>query len=193
MFTRDVNNDDLVTHVAAILGAHGYDSSKTLLATSLSCDEVSRQLERDFQPVFGDNFSMGGLAGFPFAGVTGFGAMAHHIPDGGDCLIVYGPHSGVDDEGHVGTVSRRGREHGGACCGSACAAAKYVMDHANGPNDDDLDAQQCYVTSHMIPYANRLMSAADPMIELPHCLFDSEDKAMKQILARAKCALHEGT
>jgi hypothetical protein len=33
---------------------------------------------------FGHHFNLGGLAGFPFAGVTGFGAMAHPIPD--DCF-----------------------------------------------------------------------------------------------------------
>ena len=58
---------------------------------------------------------MGGLAGFPFGGVTGFGAMAHHIPDNGSCLVVYGPHVGIDSRGIVGTVERRGRKHGGAC------------------------------------------------------------------------------
>jgi hypothetical protein len=40
------------------------------------------------------------IAGFPFTGNTGFGAMAAHIPDDGYCLIVYGPHVGVaaDDD-----------------------------------------------------------------------------------------------
>ena len=53
-------------------------------------------------------------------------AMASHIPDGGHCLVVYGPHVGVDSTGAVGTVERVGRANGGACCGSAIAAAGYV-------------------------------------------------------------------
>ena len=55
----------------------------TLYATSLCSDEVNRPLEETFYGVYGEHFNMGGLAGFPFAGVTGFGAMASHVPDGG--------------------------------------------------------------------------------------------------------------
>ena len=42
----------------------GYASSTTLLATSLCCDEVNRELEEEFGAQYGDNFSMGGLAHF---------------------------------------------------------------------------------------------------------------------------------
>jgi hypothetical protein len=75
---------------------------------------------------------MGGLAGFPFGGVTAFGAMASHIPDGGHTLVVYAPHVGVDSTGAVGTVERVGRAKGGACCGSAIAASAYVANIHSG-------------------------------------------------------------
>ena len=75
---------------------------------------------------------MGGLAGFPFGGVTAFGAMASHIPDGGHTLVVYAPHVGVDSTGAVGTVERVGRAKGGACCGSAIAASAYVSNIHSG-------------------------------------------------------------
>jgi hypothetical protein len=45
------------------------------LVTSLCCDEAAQPLQENFQQVYGDHFSMGGMAGFPFGGVTGFGAM----------------------------------------------------------------------------------------------------------------------
>ena len=80
----------MVGRVSEALKPHGYTKEKSLLATSLCCDEVSRQLEKDFEPVYGQNFSMGGLAGFAWGGVTSFGAMAAHIPDGGNCLVLYG-------------------------------------------------------------------------------------------------------
>jgi hypothetical protein len=57
----------------------GYGES-SLLATSLCGDEVNRVLEKDFGAVWGDNFSMGGLAGFPFGGITIFGAIARIFP-----------------------------------------------------------------------------------------------------------------
>ena len=69
---------------------------------------------------------------FPLGGVTAFGAMASHIPDGGHALVVYAPHVGVDSTGAVGTVERVGRAKGGACCGSAIAASAYVSNIYSG-------------------------------------------------------------
>jgi hypothetical protein len=160
------------------------------LATSLCCDELARPLEEDFANVYGQQFSMGGLAGFPFGGVTGFGAMAHHIPDGGSCLVVYGPHIGVDSNGVVGSVERRGRTHGGACCGSAAAAAGYVLKVHKGEMEvvtntmDPLDFQQAYVGSMLLPHADRLANAKDSYVELPMCLFDAQKEMMDAILAK---------
>jgi hypothetical protein len=175
--------------ITSTLTPYGYGTS-SLVATSLCCDEVNRALEHDLQQVFGDTFSMGGLAGFAFGGVTSFGAMAAHIPDGGSCLIVYGPHVGVDVDGKVGTVNRRGRANGGACCGSAIAAAIYVSTVQQGgvpkeiPNDP-LDAQQAYVSNMLLPYGERLEKAHEPMAELPYALFDAQDALMMKIVNKA--------
>ena len=160
----------------------------SLVATSLCCDEVNRTLETDLSKMYGSYFSMGGLAGFPFGGITGFGAMASHIPDGGSCLIVYGPHVGVDADGNVGTVNREGREEGGSCCGSAVAAHKYVTEVLNGNKkeaplpEDCLDAQQSYVGGMLLPHAERLRSSRRPMVELPYAMFDAQDSLMSKIV-----------
>lgn len=161
------------------------------MASSLCCDEVNRILEKDFALHYNDNFSMGGLAGFAFGGVTSFGAMAHHIPDGGSCLIVYGPHVGVDADGKVGSVNRRGRGAPGACCGSACAALGHVGCVHKGeakPVDpavfsDVVEAQQAMVGNLLMPYAEELAKAAEPMVQLPMSLFDAQDKVMDKIVA----------
>jgi len=193
-----VTNSVLVSKVRKELRRNGYHEDNTLLATSLCCDEVNRPLEHDFTKVYGDQFSMGGLAGFPFAGLTGFKAMSAHIPDDGSCLIVYGPHCGVNSEGMVGTVSRRGKENGGTCCGSAVAAAEYVSSMSgfalfgrrnSKPADPILDAQQAYVGMMLRPYAERLEKAPDPMVELPYCLFEEQDKLMHEIVRKGSSSL----
>jgi hypothetical protein len=61
-------------------------------------DELARNLEDDLNKVYGHNFNLGGLSGFPFAGNTGFGAMSAHVPDDGFCLLVHGPHVGISKE-----------------------------------------------------------------------------------------------
>jgi hypothetical protein len=218
-FPYAVTNAELIEKTRTMLEDYGYGKS-TLVATSLCCDEVNRPLEEDLQDAFGEHFNMGGLAGFPFGGVTGFGAFAHHIPgmcskvmswlclltcctvyliqltflfsfvpDGGSCLVVYGPHVGVDADGRVGTVNRRGRAKGGSCCGSAVAAAMYVNSVMKGGDkaelpEDPLDAQQAYVGEMLLPYGDRLEAAKDRMVELPHALFEAQDELMQKIIAK---------
>ena len=75
-FPKALDNKALQTSVVKILADKGFTGANTLLATSLCCDELARRLEDDFVAIYGDNFNLGGLAGFPFAGNTGFGAMA---------------------------------------------------------------------------------------------------------------------
>jgi hypothetical protein len=174
---------------------YGYNS---LVATSLCCDEVNRPLEKALAKQYDEPFVMGGLAGFPFGGVTSFGAMAHHIPDGGSCLVVYGPHVGIDSMGSVGTVNRRGRAKGGSCCGSAAAALGKIRkgamvpkagDGSAPPMIDSLDAQQAYVDANLAPYAERLLAADDRNIELPYALYDAQKQMMDGIVAKGASAM----
>ena len=62
VFPGAKSNKELVSEVASALKEFGYGKD-SLVATSLCADEVNRVLEEDFSKVFGDNFSMGGLAG----------------------------------------------------------------------------------------------------------------------------------
>mmetsp|Transcript_38080 Transcript_38080/g.83477 ORF Transcript_38080/g.83477 Transcript_38080/m.83477 type:complete len:388 (-) Transcript_38080:213-1376(-) len=181
-------NKELVGNIKSALKMYGYGKD-SLVATSFCADEVNRVLEHDLGKAFDHNFSMGGLAGFPFGGITSFGAMASHIPDGGSCLVVFGPHVGVDSDGKVGTVERRGRENGGACCGSAIAASGYVASvHSGsatkyGPPEVPDDAQQNFVGTALLPYAAALESAGDKMVELPYALYDAQKKLMDTIVS----------
>lgn len=186
-FPSAVKNNELVNMVQSALDKYDYGKD-SLVATSLCADEVNRVLEKDFSKVYDYNFHMGGLAGFPFGGVTSFGAMASHIPDGGSCLVVFGPHVGVDSSGKVGTVERRGRANGGACCGSAVAASGYVAAVHNGaaskygPPEEPTDAQQNFVGTMLLPYAAHLEGSNDKMTDLPFALYDAQKKMMDTIV-----------
>jgi len=63
-FPGAISNQDLVTNAVNILSSKGYDGQNTLLATSLCCDELARQLEDDFNGIYGNNFNLGGLGTF---------------------------------------------------------------------------------------------------------------------------------
>ena len=189
VFPGAVKSSNLASHIQTTLSKYGYEDKKTLVATSLCCDEVNRELELDLTQIYNHNFSMGGLAGFAFGGVTSFGAMAHHIPKNGSCVVVYGPHVGIDRDGNVGKLNRRGRDGNGPCCGSAAAACAYVKSvHGGGKKqsmpEDATDAQQFFVGNMLLPQACRIADAPDSEIELPLALFDVQDEFMKTIVSK---------
>lgn len=196
-FPGALTNAELMKRISERLEPYGYGKT-TMVATSLCCDEVNRPLEKALAKTYDEPFVMGGLAGFPFGGITSFGAMAHHIPDGGSCLVVYGPHVGIDSFGSIGTVNRRGRAKGGACCGSAAAALGNVRKGAMVPKAGDaaapsmienLDAQQSFVNASLKPYGERLLMAADQNIELPYALYDAQKKMIDGIVAKGAGAM----
>eukprot|EP00621_Florenciella_sp_RCC1693_P005736 CAMPEP_0182526812 /NCGR_PEP_ID=MMETSP1323-20130603/3460_1 /TAXON_ID=236787 /ORGANISM="Florenciella parvula, Strain RCC1693" /LENGTH=332 /DNA_ID=CAMNT_0024735731 /DNA_START=28 /DNA_END=1026 /DNA_ORIENTATION=+ len=166
----------------------------SLLATSFCCDEVNRSLDSKLCEAFGgQNFSMGGLAGFPFGGVTSFGAFSHHIPKpGGSAVVVYAPHVGVDSTGVVGKVDRRGMPASGACCGSACAALNFCKEQLEKdqaeqftPQVDFLDAQQAWVGQALLPHGKEVVDASNPMAQLPRALYTAQKEAMHKIITAA--------
>ena len=187
-FPGSIDNGSLEAAVVDILAAKGFTTSNTLLATSLCCDELARRLEDDFVKIYGNNFSLGGLAGFPFAGNTGFGAMAAHIPDDGYCLMIYGPHVGIAKDGTVGKVERQGIKLIDTCCGSAVAADRYLKGITDGGAtmvadvQKFTDFQQGAVQQLILPHGKRLADAENRMVELPLALFDSQDVLMQDIV-----------
>jgi len=193
-FPGAITNKSLVQKVSKALKKYNYGKD-SLVATSLCPDEVNRCLEAEFVKLYGDTFNMGGLSGFPFGGSTAFGNMASHIPQGESALIVFAPHVGVDGEGNIGTVDRRGRKNGGPCCDSAIAASEYVLSvHKGIAKAKDipaelLDAQQSFVGSMLLPHAGRLDASTDIMVELPYALYDSQKELMTDIVSTAAGAV----
>mmetsp|Transcript_32276 Transcript_32276/g.70944 ORF Transcript_32276/g.70944 Transcript_32276/m.70944 type:complete len:189 (+) Transcript_32276:1-567(+) len=114
--------------------------------------------------------------------------MASNIPDGGSCLIVFGPHVGMDSKGTIGSVRRRGKKGNEPCCRPAIAAAGYAHAVYHGlaspyvPPDVPDDAQQNFVGTALLPYAGYVEAATDRMAELPYALFDAQKKMMGTLL-----------
>jgi hypothetical protein len=188
-FPGAITNQQLEEKVVAVLEKKGYTPENTLLATSLCCDELARHLEHDLVNVYGKNFCLGGLSGFPFAGNTGFGAMAAHIPDDGYCLLVHGPHVGIAADGTIGKVERNGIALVDTCCGSAIAASNYLKGITDGDVQISVkfqeftDFQQGAVQEFILPHGKRLADAKNRMQELPYALYESQDILVREIVA----------
>jgi len=190
-FPGAMSNQELANKVVDVLATKGFEGrSNTLLATSLCADELARRLEDDFVKVYGNNFNLGGLSGFPFAGNTGFGAMAAHIPDDGYCLVIYGPHVGISRDGTIGKVEREGIKLVDNCCGSAIAASAYLEGITSGGAgittkiQEFSDFQQGAVQELILPHGKRLKDAENRMLELPYALYESQDVLMQDIVKR---------
>ena len=184
---------------AKMLANRGHMSKKTLLATSISPDELNRQLEEEFSSIFGPAYNMGGLAGFCFGGVVGFGNMAHHVPNDGLCFVIYGPHVGVDWDAEFGSVNRDGHDASSECCGPAKMALEYCIRVKSGERapisnpSDIIESQQTWVCKEVLPLTDRIMEAEDPNIELPLALYDAQDAMMSRIIAKAGPEMRTGT
>jgi len=194
-FPGSLPSHRMANQVSKLLENHGYASETTLFATSLGCDEVNRDIEDEMRQHFGNPYSMGGLAGFCFGGVVAFGNMAHHIPtDGGNALVMYGPHVGIDYDLNFGKVNRRGHHGSSECCGPSSAALEYCRRVKAGElgeigtPTDIIESQQTWVCNEMLPLIDRIIKddgETDPTIELPLALYDSQDAMMVRIFAKA--------
>lgn len=197
-FPGAISNPDLVSKVSSILNSRKFTPANTLLATSLCCDELARELEYDLTTVYGKNFNLGGLSGFPFAGRTGFGAMAAHVPDDGYCLVVHGPHVGITEDGIVGKVERSGIALVDTCCGSAIAASNYLKGITEGGAEirtniqSFTDFQQGAVQELILPHGKRLSSAENRMVELPYALYESQDLLIREIISKGSGGIKKG-
>jgi hypothetical protein len=198
-FPGIITSHQLARSLDVILSKQGFEKEKTLLGTSLCCDEVCRDMEDELKEVYGQNFSFGGIAGFPFGGCTAFGAMCHHIPLDGSCVIVYGSHVGIDFDGVIGKVNRKGHHGSGACCNTAVASLAYIKAvkegitiHSPDPSDP-IDAQQVFVDSAMLKHSDRLFNAENENIELPHAINDCQTDLLKRIMDKCIKDIPDGT
>ena len=195
IFPESIHNSDLLYRVVAALAEQGFTTANTLLTTSLCSDELAKRLADDFVSIYGSNFNLGGLAGFPLAGNTGFQTMSGHIPDDGFCLLVYGPHVGLTRDGsEIGRVEREGVAVNDICCRSAIQAANYVM----GPNNSGagipsfLDFNQFAVQNQMQPLSERLQASEYPMWELPYAIYEQQNELVESIVNEGFGGIKEG-
>ena len=187
IFPGAVTYNEMLNYIADTLLNTGFDIPKTLLGTSLCCDELNRPLEQLLSKIFDTNYSLGGMAGCPFGGTTSFRKLKSHIPDGGNAVIVYGTHVGIGTQGQVGSVERKQKEEGDLCCRSAILASEYVgrVYHGAAPDPppmDPMDVSQYYVQNMLQPHAERLEQSANKMVELPYVLYEEQLQLLRRII-----------
>lgn len=158
------------------LAARGYTKDNTLFGMSVCSDEVNfveGEVIDLMKRRWGETFSLGGLAGVPFAGKAGLSAYAHHVPDEGKLFIFVAPHVGVGSDGKVGALDRAGIVATSSACGAAVGAYKTLKGGAAPPTkvSDLADLQFEYIKMKLASKLDGVNNAANgaPPIE-PVCV-----------------------
>lgn len=116
--------DDFVLWSEWALARVGFRPSNCLPVVAACRDELMAGLEEEVTRTWGRPFQVGALGGLVFLGRTGVQAALGHAPgeDGRHRFVVFClPHIGIDDDGVVGRVHRRGMHRGSTACGALAA------------------------------------------------------------------------
>ncbi|WP_224994655.1 hypothetical protein [Cesiribacter sp. SM1] len=119
-------------------------------------------------------FKLGGLDGYPFAGLTGMSAFAHHVPKDGAVVIFYAPHIGITGEGSIGQVNRIGQKQPSACCGAVSAALQKLQGNKINIGElTDLDYQQNTIEQILFKQKERITQAPVPIKEATEVMYEA--------------------
>lgn len=176
------------TYLNLIEKEYQSDLSKMLFATSVCSDDVN--VSTDFRRVLSRPFTMGGLGGLPYSGFTGMVAYSHHIPDGGDAFIFYGPHIGITDDGELGRMRRVGQTRLTNSCGALMLALERFGAEEHGletyvPHHVDYDYQQMMLESMLMPFKHQILIADNPKKEITNFAYYKIDKQIKRLVKMA--------
>lgn len=169
---------------------YGMTQKNTLFGFSTCPDEINRTVTQ-FKSHYGEKqFPLGGLTGYPFRGITGFGAFSHHAPNNGsigNLIILYGPHVGISDEGKLGKVLRENQSEESSACGASLSFLEKLKQAAiegKGyvPKPNPLDMEQQAIEDAMLPYSKRILGSGDPIGELVNVNYEIIERDIKQIV-----------
>jgi hypothetical protein len=163
-----------------VLTDYGFDDDNTLFADSTCPDEINhadpdQDVTAIFQRRWGELFPLGGLAGLPFTGKTGWHAFSSHCPENGHIFILFAPHVGVDYKGKVGSFYRPGQNEGSKACGAAIGA--YYANKENpqvGHSFENgyLDHQMDCIKHLLAPQVKNISASDNEMAVLAYRMFE---------------------
>lgn len=161
----------------------GLKPNQLMHADSMCCDDVNAiQYPPRAYEMLGP-FHLGGLDGFPFAGITGMNAFAHHVPENGAVVVFYAPHIGVTKEGTIGKISRIGQSSNSACCGAAKGAlGKLSAGQIIEGNITSLDFQMNTIEQIFLHQKDRILNAENKIFEATEVMYEAIDDRIEVLV-----------
>jgi hypothetical protein len=152
-------------------------------ADSMCCDDVNAiQYPPRAMEMLGP-FHLGGLNGFPFAGITGMNAFAHHVPEDGGVIIFYAPHIGITKDGTIGEIHRIGQSKNSACCGAAKGAlGRLIEGKIIEGNISSLDFQMNTIEQIFLHQKERILKAENQNFEATEVMYEAIDDRIEVLV-----------
>jgi hypothetical protein len=184
-FTGFKRNEDLVKFSKDVLQVkYGFTTKNTLYGQSIGADEANHltgELADQMRHTWGHVFNLGGLAGIPFVGKTGFTAFSHHVPDDGNLFVVYAPNIGISPKGEIGKLLRDGQHTLTPTCSSAIRAYEGVLAGETIPEGATHD-MMIHLRRALVERAPRIKKAENPIAALAREMFALSNLAMLDII-----------
>ena len=166
---------------------HQFDFERMIVATSVCSDEINRSMtDPEYPGLSRDRFQLGGLAGYPFTGVTGLKAFASHIPDNGFAVIFYGPHIGISGDGTVGKVCRHHQDHTTSSCAALHMTIQHYLEPSSGELEDSLDHQELEIIRKLEEHRDEIAQSPEPLLTATTYFYDVIDQRLQELFERAK-------
>lgn len=161
----------------------GLQPKQLMHADSMCCDDVNAiQYPPRALEMLGP-FHLGGLDGFPFAGITGMNAFAHHVPEDGAVIVFYAPHIGITKNGTIGEIHRIGQSNNSACCGAAKGAlGKLLNGQIIEGNISSLDFQQNTIEQIFLHQKERILTADNQIFEATEVMYEAIDDRIEVLV-----------
>lgn len=171
--------DTSIYYLGLMKNEYDIDISRVLMAASVCADDLNVSSTTLFNVVFGP-FNMGGLGGYPFTGLTGMAAFAHHVPDDGTAFIIYGPHVGITLEGKLGEVFRPRMETPGHSCGALLGVLRKFQDPDYRYEHNIDDHQLGTLEASLAGKREEIINAENPVKRITELAFDVIDKKIHE-------------
>lgn len=146
--------EDFVTWSEWSLARVGFRPSNALALVGVCRDELMVDFDEHVERVWGKPFIIGALGGMVLLGRTGLQAALSHVPgeDGRHRFVAFCfPHIGVDEDGTVGRVQRRGMSRASTACGALAGFRDQVLDGQRGFTLDHDDVEQSLLRMRLAP------------------------------------------
>jgi hypothetical protein len=147
-----VGLDDFLTWTEWSLARVGFRPLNCLPIVATCRDELMADVDEAVAEAWGRPFQAGALGGLVFVGRTGIQAALGHVPgeDGRHRLVVFVlPHLGIDADGVVGRVQRRGMYRASAACGALAAFRDELVEGRADVGVDPDDIEQSFLRGRL--------------------------------------------